>query len=97
MTIIHIALIAVILAITAVLLGATKHMAAAVHAQGVADVAALAAAENGCEQAGEVMARNSGHVLNLTRCERTGLFAQVEVASGGVFPVAATSRAGPAW
>lgn len=67
------------------------------HTEAVADLAALAAAQNGaCHAAEQVVERNPRHGTRLLRCELDGGFAQVLVVSRAI-NFEATSRAGPAW
>lgn len=97
-TVINLVLIVCLIAVGLALSGATVHVSTKSHANGVADLAALAAAHTGaCESAAEVLARNPRHNLRLTRCEMNGAYAQVHVHRAGPFAISATARAGPAW
>lgn len=97
-TVINLALIACLLAIGLALSAAAIHLCARAYAHGAADLAAVAAAQDGaCSAAQEVLGRNHSFRLLLTRCEIRNGFAQVEVRRPGPVAVVVTSRAGPVW
>ena len=97
-TIINVALIACLIAIGLALSAAAIHISARAYAHGVADLAAIAAAQNGaCSAAQEVLGQNTRFRLQLTRCEITGGYAQVQFRRPGAVAVLVTSRAGPTW
>lgn len=97
-TVIAVVLIAVVLATGMVLGAATFRLALKSHIQGVADIGAIAAARAGtCAAAHEVAGRNPRPGQELSRCEYTAGFAQVEVRWTGTTTVTVTARAGPDW
>lgn len=97
-TVITLALIGALLAIGVALAVAAAELTAKSHAQGVADISALAAARgNSCGEAKHVLEHNPRRGLELVRCELREGYAQVEVRRAGLLEIRAVSRAGPQW
>lgn len=96
-TVINVVLIACLLSIGGVMTLGAFQVGMKSHVSGVADLAALAAAESGtCTAAQQVVERNPRHGVQLLRCEMDGGFAQVLVRSAAI-RFEQTSRAGPSW
>src|SRR5699024_7019848 len=97
-SVIVVVLLACVMMIGAVVVAAAMNVAATGYTAGVADLAALAAAqERSCTAAERVVARNQQYRLTLARCEISGADAQVLVRAGTLTRIEAPSRARPAW